>query len=203
MSTGGKFAVTDAEGRYEIEVREKDSIWFSFLNKPTIKYPVLQMTNPAAFDIALHVNIPVLREVKLRPRNYRQDSLQNRLDYAKIFNYQKPGLRPSVTTSGVGFDLEEVINMFRFKRNKSLAGFKKRLIIEEEEKFVSHRFSKALVRRLTSLDGQELDSFMRVFRPSYIFTRLASDYEFQSYIKSSLSRFRLGLPPFSMQIPEE
>ena len=118
MSTSGRGTSTASDGSYQIEVVETDSIWFSYLGKSTMKYPVLKMISPLAFDISIQVNIPTLKEVKVRPRNYRQDSIQNRLDYAKIFNYQKPKLRPSITSSGVGFNLEEIINMFRFQRNR-------------------------------------------------------------------------------------
>src|SRR5882724_7757200 len=93
LSTSGKGTITNAEGYYEIEVMEKDSIWFSYPNKPTVKFPVLKINNPMGFDISLQVNVPVLKEVKIRPRIYKQDSMQNRIDYAKIFNYQKPGLK--------------------------------------------------------------------------------------------------------------
>src|SRR5258705_10688569 len=93
LSTSGKGTITNAEGYYEIEVMEKDSIWFSYLNKPTVKFPVLKINNPMGFDISLQVNVPVLKEVKIRPRNYKLDSIQNRIDYAKIFNYRKPGLK--------------------------------------------------------------------------------------------------------------
>lgn len=93
--------------------------------------------------------------------------------------------------------------MFRAKRNRSMESFRQRLLQEEQEKFIDHRFNKALVRRLTQLDGQELDSFMRTFRPSYYFTKLAGDYEFQYYIKEALYRFRKGLPPQPMIREEE
>lgn len=200
LSTSGKGTVTNSEGYYEIEVMEKDSIWFSYLNKPTMKFPVMKIVNPMGFDISIQVNIPVLKEVKIKPKNYRLDSIQNRIDYAKIFNYQKPKIR-TVTPqygAGMGFDLDEIINMFRFKRNKSIASFQQRLLQEEREKYISFRFNKALVRRLTMLEGHQLDSFMRVFRPSYLFTSMAGDYEFQYYIKESLYRFKRGLPPLDL-----
>jgi hypothetical protein len=203
LSTSGKGTVTNADGHYEIEVTDKDSIWFSYLNKPTMKFPVLKITNPFAFDISLQVNVTVLKEVKVRQRNYKQDSLQNRQDYAKVFNYQKPKLAPSVTGLGVGFDLDEIINMFRFKRNRSMLAFQKRLLQQEEDKSVDHRFNKALVRRLTLLSGDTLDSFMIIYRPSYQFTLLTSDYDFQQYIKIAHERFKLGLPPETMFKPEE
>jgi hypothetical protein len=142
------------------------------------------------------VNVPVLKEVKIRQRNYKQDSTQNRSDYSKIFNYQKPGLKTVTPEYGaaVGFDLEEIINIFRFRHNRNMASFQRRLLQQEQDKFVDHRFNKALVRRLTMLTGNELDSFMMIYRPSYEFTLAVSDYDFQQYIRTAFFRFRKGLP---------
>lgn len=203
LSTSGKGTITNADGYYQIEVTEKDSIWFSYLEKPTVKFPVIKIVNPLGFDISILVNVPTLKEVKIKPRYYRQDSIQNRLDYAKIFNYKKPSISPSINGMGVGFDLDEIINIFRFKRNRSLASFQRRLLIEEQERFVEHRFNKALVRRLTLLESPELDSFMLLFRPSLLFTQTAGDYEFQYYIKTAFFRFKNGLPPATVLKQEE
>ncbi len=205
LTTSGKGTITNAQGQYEIDVAEKDSIWFSYLNKPTIKFPVLKIITPFSFDIALQVNVPVLKEIKIRQRNYRQDSIQNREDYAKAFNFQKPGL--SVVTpqygQAAGFDLNEIINVFRFRRNKSMLSFQKRLLAQEQEKFVDHRFNKGLVRRLTSLSDNALDSFMLIYRPSYQFTIYSGDYDFQKYIRDAAERFKKGLPPVPMWREEE
>ena len=194
-------------GHYIIEVGERDSIWFSYLGKPTVKFPILKIVNTQAFDISLLVNVPTLKEVKVRPRNYKLDSLQNRLDYSKVFDYKKPGLRPVTGNTqygaAVGFDVNEIINMFRFKRNRSMAAFQERLLEEERDKFVDHRFNKALVRRLTQLTGNDLDSFMRVYRPTYEFAQSAADYDFQLYIKIAHNRFSRGLPPQIWTKPEE
>ncbi len=197
LSTSGAGTVTNNDGYYEIQVIEKDSIWFSYLNKPTMKFPVLKIVNTQAFDISLQVSIPTLREVKVRPRNYKLDSIRNRQDYAKIFNYQKPGLKTVTPSYGaaMGFDVNEIINIFRFRRNRSIASFQQRLLMEEEQKFIDHRFNKALVRRLTLLESPELDSFMLLFRPSYTFTKYAGDYDFQYYIKTAFFRYKHGLKP--------
>jgi hypothetical protein len=205
LSTSGRGTITNGDGYYEIEVTEKDSIWFSYLNKPTIKFPVLKIANPFAFDISLKVNVTVLKEVKVRQRNYKLDSTQNREDYAKVFDFQKPKLKTVTPQYGAaaGFDLDEIINMFRFKRNKSMLAFQKRLLMQEQEKFVDHRFNKALVRRLTSLTGNELDSFMLIYRPPYQFILLTSEYEFQDYIKEAYRRYINGLPPIPFLNPEE
>ena len=209
ISSSGKGTVTNANGDYEIEVSEKDSIWFSYLNKPTMKVPVLKIQSPHAFDISLQINVPVLKEVKIRQRNYRQDSLQNREDYAKIFNYEKPGIRINSpgqftgTPVAAGFDLESLIDIFNFKNKRQMASFQRRLIQQEQDKYVDHRFSKALVRRLTGLDSTELVKFMTVYRPPYEFTMMLGDYDFQKYIKDSFDRYRQGLPPLPFYKAEE
>jgi len=192
LTSSGKGAVTDIYGNYEIEVKETDSVWFSYLNKPTVKYAVAKIFDASRFDIALHVNIPMLKEVIVKPRNYKIDSLQNRIDYAKGFDWQKPKLSPSVNSDGsVGFDLEEIIRMFQFRKNKSAESFRERLLAEEREKFIDHRFNKALVLRLTGLVGAERDSFMLRCRPSYEDCLYASDYDFQVYIKKCYEAYRL------------
>ncbi len=196
MSSSGKGALTDMNGNYQIQVGEKDSIWFSYLGKPTIRYAVLKMTDPLHFDISLRVNVTVMKNVTVRPRDYRMDSLQNRRDYAKAFDFQKPGLRPTLGGGpggvGVGFDLDQIIEMFQFRKNRNMQRFQARLIEEEHEKYVDHKFSKQIVRRLTNLSGERLDSFMAIYRPSYQFAVITSDYEFQSYIKECFAKFQAG-----------
>jgi hypothetical protein len=193
LSTGGKGAFTDSNGHYEIQVGEKDSIWFSYLGKPTIKYPVLKMNDPLHFDIAIQRSVGVLKEVKVFPRNYKLDSIQNRIDYAKAFDYERPGLKPNIRSDGgsvgVGFDLDEIIRMFQFRRNKMMLKFQERLVEQEQDKFIEHRFNKQLVRRLTNLTNEKLDNFMIMYRPSYQFTLMSSDYDFQAYIKKCYEIF--------------
>jgi hypothetical protein len=192
MSTNGKMTMTDSLGRYEISVGDKDSIWFSFLGKPTPKYPVLKMVDINQFDIALRLKSDIMKEVIVRNRNYRQDSIQNRRDYAKVFDFHRPtvGSMTSIGPTGAGIDLDELIRVFQFKKNKSMEKFRERLEEQERDKFIDHRFNKALVKRLTDLDGPNLDVFMLRYRPTYIFALTATEYDFQLYIKKCFELFQ-------------
>jgi CarboxypepD_reg-like domain len=198
ITTAGNGTVTDAMGNYAIMVKQTDSIYFSYLTRATMKYAVSSINVFNNFDIALHVPVTELKEVRVMPRNYKIDSIQNRKDYARVFNFQKPGLNittPASGAMGVGLDLDELINVFRFKRNRSMLGFQRRLLQEEQDKFIDHRFTKPLVRRLTRLTSPAIDTFMLHYRPTYEFTQFASDYEFGFYILQSFRKYKAGIRP--------
>lgn len=195
VSTGGLFALTDSLGRYSILVKETDSLSFYYNNKPTQKFPVKQISDPAKFDISLHVPVKgkyrVMNEVVVFSKSHKQDSIENRETYADIFNYHKPGLSTSVTPGGgVGADIDELINIFRFRRNKRLKSFQQRLEAEEQEKYIDYRFNRIFVKRITGLTSPALDSFMVWYRPDYMFTRYSDEITFNEYILKAYYQFQ-------------
>ena len=195
MSSGGAITATDSMGRYQINVAEKDSIWFSYLGKPTPKYPVLKMPDVMQFDIALKLKSVVMEEVKIKSRNYRMDSIQNRKDYAKVFDYKKVsvGSMTNIGPTGAGIDIDELIRLFQFRKNKSMLKFQQRLVEQEKEKYVDHKFTRLLVKRLTSLEGDQLEQYMVRYRPTFEFITSISEYDFQLYIKSTGELFKKNL----------
>jgi hypothetical protein len=187
----GSGTTTDSNGNYMIRVNGNDSLRFSYLGRATQYFPVITMNPAAGFDIALHVNPTELAEVRVAPKNYYLDSLQNRKDYEKIFNFRKPGLEISEGADGnAGLDLDALINMFNFKKNRRMLAFQKRLIEDEQDKFVDHRFTRGIVKKITGLTGDAADSFMFRFRPSFEFTKIATDYEFFDYIKLAYQDYK-------------
>lgn len=196
LSTSGNGTLTDSLGKYSITVRWTDSIWFSMLGKTTMKYPVDTIQNPEQFNIMIHVKVGDLPEVRVRSRNYRLDSIENRREYAKYFNFKKPTLslskNPNFNPGGVsvGLDLQEIINIFRFKRNRSLAALQKRLIQQEQDKYIDYRFNKSFVRKLTKLQQPELDSFMNVYRPDYEVLKTLNDIEFGYTIQKNFAQYK-------------
>ena len=192
LATNGQLTMTDSNGHYQIHVGEKDSIWFSFLGKPTPKYPVIKIADVNHFDVALRLKLKTLPEVTVRTRNYVNDSIQNRRDYAKIFDYQSPGLSnmTSVGAMGAGIDVNELIRLFQFRKNRSMLRFQERLLQEEKDKFVDRKFNKGLVRSLTQFDGAELIDFMQRYRPTFEFAAAAGDYDFRLFIKVAAEQYK-------------
>jgi hypothetical protein len=194
ICTSGRGTITDSNGNYSIQAPVDDSIYFSYLGKATAKYAVSTINTFTGFDIALHVDPLELKEVKVMPQNYRMDSLQNRKDYEKYFDFKKPGFKITNPTTngglGAGVDLDELINVFRFQRTKRLLAFQRRLEDDEQDKYVDHRFSKYVVKKVTHLKDEELDSFMVKYRPSYDFCKKATDYDFLDYIKLAYQQYK-------------
>ncbi len=197
-STGGSFTRTDSMGRYKITVTEKDSISFIYQNKPTQKFIVKDISDPSRFNISLHVTVKssygTLKEVIVYSKSYRQDSIENRQTYGDIFNFRNPTIRSSINPDGgVGADVNELINIFRFKRNKRIRTFQARLEEQEQDKYINFRFNKTFVRRITQLQGAELDTFMVRYRPVYAFAGTADEITFNKYILNASYRFKIEL----------
>ncbi|HEV3415131.1 MAG TPA: carboxypeptidase-like regulatory domain-containing protein [Puia sp.] len=195
MSSSGRGTVTDSTGSYEITVPSDDSIYFSYLGRATAKYPVKDINTLNSFDIALHVDPTTLKEVNVMPRSYHMDSLQNRKDYEKYFDFKKPNPFTLSDGSGglgmgAGFDLDQIIRYFQFDRTKRLLAFQRRLVEDEQDKFIDHRFNPSMVLKVTHLQGDALDSFMVKYRPSYSFCKRATDYDLLEYTKLAFTEYQ-------------
>jgi len=198
ICTCGTMSFTDSVGNYSIYVGEKDSVFFFFLNKPTQKFAVSAIKDFSAFDISISLHVPgrykQLKEIIVYGNTRRQDSIENRLQYDKVFNNDRSGIRftgsnPDAGMSA-GLDLDALINVFRFRRNKSMAMFQQRLIKEEQDRYINYRFNKNIVQRLTTLkEGALLDEYMQLYRPEYELMTQILDIELYLYIQETAKRF--------------
>lgn len=192
-------SITDSLGHYQILVKAKDSIWFSLFGKHTQKYTIDTIEDLHHFNIMIHVTGYDLPEVRVRNSYYKLDSIQNRSEYAKFFNYSAPGLKLSNNQNllgpnglTIGFDLDEIINMFRIKRNRNLQFLQNRLISQEQEKYINYRFTKRFVQKLTHLEGAELEKFMEYCTPDYAVLALLNDLELGLYIEKRYANYKKG-----------
>jgi hypothetical protein len=195
-STSGRGTITDSLGRYSLTVLSKDSIWFSVIGKNTMKYAIDTIEDVSNFNISIHLRTFELPEVTVRNRDYRLDSIQNRKDYQKYFDFKKPGIKlsenPGYNPGGVtvGLDLDELINMFRFRRNRNLMFLHNRLIEQEQDRYIDYRFTKTLVHKITKLQSPEIDTFMRKYRPDYELLQNFNDLELGYYIEQHFKEYR-------------
>jgi len=194
-TTSGSTGITDSTGSYHVNASENDSVYFTYNGKSTIKFAVKSIKNYNDFDISLHANVKekykLLDPVTIYTDNYLEDSTQNREDYANIFGDKKPGIQSTYDPGGVaGLDLDALIGMFQFRKNKQQLAFKNRLLEEEQDRYVDYRFSSKTIKRITGLSGDSLLTYQKMYRPDYYFVVNTTLTQFYQYILNTCYAFR-------------
>lgn len=199
LTAKGHPAMTDSGGHYSILVPPGDSIWFSWLGRRSGKTAVGDIFNPQDFDISLDPGIQTLRTVAVlgsNGNNFTSDSSRNRKEYQKVFEYDDSAHSALDDVSakgkrgaslGLDFNLDQIADP---AANKRTAAFHDRLVWEEQQDYINHRFNKSLVHRITGLESPALDSFMVRFRPDYdTLHSFGSDWDYYSSIKDNCKEF--------------
>ena len=203
VCTCGTMSFSDSTGSYSIYASERDSVFFFFRNKPTQMFAVSEIKDREAFDIALHIYVPgkykQLKEIIIYGKNRKQDSIENRLQYDKVFTFKGGGLELSNAAPesgiGVGLDIESLINMFRFRHNRTMQRFQERLIKEEQDRYIDYRFNETIIEKLTSLEkGEKMRRFMEKYRPEYEWLTTVLDIELYMYIQAAAHNFNYTGP---------
>jgi hypothetical protein len=194
-STSGASDVTDSTGSYHIMVSANDSIFFTYGGKSTMKFAVKEIKNYSAFDISLHAKVKqkykLLNPVTVYTDNYKFDSIENREKYANIFGNDRPGIQSTYDPGGAaGLDLDALIGMFQFRKNKQQLAFKNRLLQDEEDKYIDYRFSSKTITRVTGLTGDSLTAYKKRYRPDYYFVVNSTLAQFYDYILQTSYAFR-------------
>ncbi len=195
ISTSGEGTMTDSSGQYRLRVSRKDSVFFSYLGRATVKFPIGNIDPNSPMDISIAVAVDSLPLVVVRPKAYRYDSMENRDEYRKIFDYEPDYIGQGQGGAGINLDM-----LFGARRNRQMLALKERLIEEEQEKYVDYRFNRTLVRQITGLDRPALELFMRMYRPTFDYIKSCeNDYEFYKYIKDCgtyfMRTYKIDTPP--------
>jgi hypothetical protein len=192
ISTSGTGTVSDSLGHYSIILSPKDSLYFSYLGRRTQKVPVGDIPSTLHYDVGLDVEIETLPPVLVAPNGYRLDSLENREEFKQIFDYEGKGALDHMKTgSGRGMGVGLNLDFFSGAAvNKSRLSTQRYFEEDERQRYVDHRFSKNIVRKITGLQPPALDAFMHDYRPRYDFTKsCTTDFEFYQYILDASKSF--------------
>ena len=201
FTQSGRSVHSDSTGSYHIRINAKDSLWFQYRDKITHKYPTDTIKNRRDFEVQIYLPKEYMQNPKgylptvtVRSRNYREDSLAFREDYAKIFNYQKPGKALGQSfgvgdAGGVAVDMDALVNVFRFGYNRRQRVYQKFALSVEQDRYIDHRFTKKLVEEITGLYDAQRDKYMETYRPGYDALLLMNDAQLSQYIKSTYQEF--------------
>ncbi|MEN5195510.1 carboxypeptidase-like regulatory domain-containing protein [Sphingobacterium faecium] len=167
--------------------------------------------------ILLKISPIALNEVTIKAgRNYIQDSLNRREEYASIFAYKAPTVKDifipksfnttthyspfqNSTSSLVSVNLLSVVSLLT-KNKTATSKMKIKLLKEEEYQYVDQVFSRKKVQSITTLKGDSLQNFMNAYRPSIDEVKQMTDYQLLLYIKKSYDEFIKTYKPESFHL---
>lgn len=184
----GKYgAISNETGRFFIQADPGDTLEFTMVGY--IKYDLIVPAISATLNISLKRQMFNLGGVAVRGRNYQRDSAATRAEYDKYFNYKKPTAGDFFRTLPAN-PVTALTYLIPNKTRKRKEAFRGQLEYWEKENYVDHRYSPELVNRMTKLDGNELDSFMLRYRPSYQFLEESTEYDLLLFIKKSFEKYQ-------------
>lgn len=172
----------DSAGSYQMTVFAGDTLQFSFIGYQSRRSIIPRGQPVVELNIFLRSRPQGLRGVEVRAREpLLPDSLW------KIYTSPAPEPRRNPLVGGSefgagGFGL--VFHPFTyFSREAHLARrLHKMQASQEREKFAPAAYTPEIVHRVTGLSGDSLRMFLNRYRPTYGFSRDASQLEFWSWI---------------------
>jgi hypothetical protein len=150
----------------------------------------------------LHIELEpatiALKQVNIhasRDSDFIKDSIANRREYAKQFNYTGPKVMDAFT-GNANKQPGELISVNPFilvaaltKKSTPEYKFHQKLLQDEQAQYIDRKFNRGIVVKVTGLKGDTLSTFMVQYRPGYKFAKKATDYMMINYIKDSYARF--------------
>jgi len=185
---------TNTYGVFIIEASVGDSISFSKIGYGPVKTVIYTQE-----DIVIEMQAGLTIETVVVSRASKEAEMRDMLD-----DYRKKGVYNGGKNS-VGTYLNSpataLYNLFG-KDAKNAKRFSRLMERELEESKVDRIFNKTSVNALTNLEGDELQSFMDLYRPSYSMVQHWGQYDFMNYVKTSLESWDKNGRPRSLRLPK-
>ncbi len=195
VAYGKLLTQTNRGGLFEFDgVKMNDSLKVTAVGY--LPYTLLVTAANASQHIELLQKVSELKQVDIfGDRNFKKDSLANRADYAKQFNYKHPRVMDAFGNGmnfypGEFFSID-LLALARALTYKSTNAYKinKMLVRDEHDQFVGEHFNRGIVSHIVNLQGDTLSAFLVQYRPTYEFTLKATVYDMEVYIKDCYKKF--------------
>ena len=189
---------TDIAGHFTVKIARNDTIKIDAAGYNQYMVPVKDLQSTRSMTIVMQKTLQMLKEVMVYSnRNRVRDSINNRQQYAGIFNYKPDKIKDAFTTppanvpfAFVTIDLGKLIDALN-KKNDPAYKRQQLLIRDEQNDYIRSRYSKQLITRVTGLKGDSLQLFTDRYYPVFTLLKKMSDYDLVIYLKQKLKAFRL------------
>lgn len=189
-----KRALTNNFGVFIIEASIGDSLSFSKTGYGPVKTAIFTQE-----DILIEMQAGLSIETVVVSRMSKEAEMRDMLD-----DYRKKGVyNNGKNTVGtyLGSPATALYNLFG-RDAKNAKRFAKLMDRELEESKVDRVFNKSSVAELTQLEGDELQSFMDLYRPNFRMVEHWGQYDFMNYVKTSFDSWEKNGRPKSSRLPK-
>jgi hypothetical protein len=176
------------KGEFKIDAQVGDKLVFT---KQDYRPDTLLVGSMANIIVYMQRLAIMLREVTITDSMHTplQRLLATQKEFSMIYS---PRLNPdafsTVPGGGAGISIDAIYNSFS-REGKDAAQLRSTIQSDYQQNVIDYRFNKSYVGNITKLKDQELVDFMRKFRPSYYLVTNYTEYEFITYIRTSLRRY--------------
>lgn len=187
-------AQTNTFGVFIIEASVGDSLSLTKTGYGPVKTVV-----QTAEDILIEMQEGLTIETVVVSRMSKEAEMRDMLeDYRRkgVYNNGK-----NTVGTYLGSPATALYNLFG-KDAKNAKRFSKLMDRELEQSQVDRIFNKTSVNKLTNLEGDELQSFMDLYRPSHSMVERWGQYDFMNYIKISFEAWEKDGRPRSTRLPK-
>lgn len=186
--------ITNNFGVFTVDASIGDSLSFSKIGYGTVK-TVLYSKD----DILIDMQAGIKLETVIVERLSKEAEMNNIMrDYGKkgIYNGGK-----NRTMTYLASPATALYNLFG-REAKNAKRFQNYMDRELEEAKVDRIFTRTTVKNITQLDGEDLESFMSIYRPSPTQVQYWGQYDIMNYVKTSLEQFDKNGRPKPERLPK-
>lgn len=178
--TSGDGVISANDGSFQLSAHAGDRIIFAHTGyeNDTLIVNEQNLKNPQV--IKLVVRLVQLREFRITAYKPKViDPIERRKEYSYILDRPTPSIMNPISL---------IYDQFS-KKGREMRKFEEYFYKYEQERAINSRFTPELVEHITGLKGDELNDFMKISRPSYSFSQIASDYDFIRYVQIAYSNY--------------
>jgi hypothetical protein len=194
--TSRKFWYDNLKGEFKVDANPGDKLVFS---KQDYLPDTVLIKDASNIAVYLQRTAIMLHEVTINDSLHTplQRLAATKKEYNKAYGssaYSDPF--SSVPGAGAGISIDALYNSLS-KSGRDAEHLRGLIQHDYEQNVIDYRFNKSYVGNITKLKGTELADFMIKYRPSYYLATTDSEYEFISYIRTSLRRYQRNKRVFS------
>lgn len=175
-----QLTITDKNGYFEIKTQTGHLLIF---DAPGYVSDTLYVVDMEPKKIMLATKTIALREVSI---NASRQAFDPHKEYPEVYEKSKVYIMSPTTWFS--------------KENKDARRLKHYFVREAQERHIDAVFTRAYVGSIVPLQGQELENFMTLYRPTYAFLTSNNSESLAVYINDCYKKFK-ALPPDKRPLP--